>query len=192
MGETITGFFLYLFFTGGMDSPLGNEINSGNFEITEREYKFSVTYLKRFGIKRNGEVFRIAGFVNGHKFIGRGDDRPLMAFPVDFLFLWIVSDNTDKKIFAEKQEGIKETKALLGILSPDTLGLSKSFCSDIKASIQGMEDFAIFCDAVTRAMYLTSYAEKTHAADDIAAAVSTEKEPSHKPLKVYCPRTIRI
>ena len=87
MGEIITGFFLYLFFTGGMDSPLGNEINSGNFEITEREYKFSVTYLKRFGIERNGEVFRIVRFMNGHKLIGRGDDRPQMAFSVDFLFL---------------------------------------------------------------------------------------------------------
>ena len=87
MREIITRFFLYLFFTGGMDSPLGNEINSGNFDITEREYKFTVTFLKRLGIERNGEVFWIVGFVNGHKFIGRGDDRPLMAFPVDFLFL---------------------------------------------------------------------------------------------------------
>ena len=87
-----------------------------------------------------------------------------------------VTKENMERIFAEKKEGLKETEALLGILSPDSLGLSESFLADMKASIRGMVDFAVFCDAVTRAMYLTSYAEKTCAAEDIAAAVSTEKE----------------
>ena len=146
-------------------------------------------YFRDF-MKASWKAFSKIGYVLGHQYL-ESDQAPYTiekAFEVMVVIhsrddwdpgassrVSVTKENMEK-IFAEKQEGIKETKALLGILSPDTLGLSESFCSDIKASIQGMEDFAIFCDVVTRAMYLTSYAEKTHAADDIAAAVSTEKE----------------
>ena len=146
-------------------------------------------YFRDF-MKASWKAFSKIGYVLGHQYL-ESDQAPYTiekAFEVMVVIhsrddwdpgassrVSVTKENMEK-IFAEKQEGIKETKAILGILSPDTLGLSESFCSDIKASIQGMEDFAIFCDAVTRAMYLTSYAEKTHAADDISAAVSTEKE----------------
>lgn len=146
-------------------------------------------YFRDF-MKASWKAFTKVGYILGHQYL-ESDQAPY-TIEKAFEIMVVIHSRDDwepgasgrvsvtkenmERIFAEKKEGLKETEALLGILSPDSLGLSESFLADMKASIRGMVDFAVFCDAVTRAMYLTSYAEKTCAAEDIAAAVSTEKE----------------
>lgn len=141
-------------------------------------------------MKRSWEAFAKASYILGHQYL-ESDQAPY-TIEKAFEVMVVIHSRDDwepgaskrvsvtreniKAIFEEKQQGIELTKSLYDILDVENLGVSEEFKSDMLWATKGMVDYALFCDATTRAMYLTTLACQTKMETDIFEAEKTVEE----------------
>lgn len=168
----------------GLFSPM---YQASEFQAPEHPTNPEAWKKLRDYMKASWTAFTKTSYILGHQYLE--SDQPPYTIEKGFEVMTVIHSRDDWEpnasarvsvtkenmavIFEEKRQGIEETKALYGILDVDSLGVSEKFAKDMRTTIDGQVLYAEFCDVTTKAMYLTSWAEKTKSKEDILVAEKT-------------------